>query len=159
MTTRLVLSAVACLTILAPAAAARAGEEKVPLDRVPPAVVKAVKAKFPNASLKQAEKEVEGGKTIYEIGLEDAGSRVDVSLQEDGTVLEVEKEVRASALPKPVSDAVKRKYPAGTVKKAEEVTKGDTETFEVVVAVGDKRREVVVDPAGKIVEDEETDED
>ena len=138
---------------------ARADEEKVPLDKVPPAVTKAVKAKFPNGTLKQAEKEVEDGKTVYEIGLEDGGRKLDVSVNEQGTILAIEKQIAESELPKPVKDAVKAKYPNATIKKAEEITKDTTKSFEVILAVGDKQREVVLDPAGKILEDEEAGED
>lgn len=145
--------------ILAAVPAAMANEEKVPLDKVPPAVTRAVKARFPGATLKQAEKEVDDGKTIYEINLEHAGSKIDVSLQEDGTIVSIEKEIAAAALPKPVSDALGVKYPKGTIKKAEDVTEDGKHLFEVILNVGDKQREVVLDPSGKIVEDEEAGED
>ncbi|MDR3633330.1 MAG: PepSY-like domain-containing protein [Isosphaeraceae bacterium] len=159
MKVRSALSAFACFGLAAWFAVARADEVKVPLDKLPQAVTKAIKAKFPTGSLKQAEKEVEDGKTIYEVGLEDGGTKIDVSLKEDGTILEIEKEIPAAALPKAVSAALKEKYSKGTIKKAEEIAKGETRSFEVIVAVGNKRREVVLDPGGKILEDEESDED
>lgn len=136
-------------------AAARADEEKIPLDKVPAAVMKAVKDKFPKATVKEAEKETEDGKTTYEIGLEENGKGIDVSLKEDGTILEIEKEIDAKDLPKPVADAVKGKYPGGAIKKAEEVSKDGKTLYEVVVTVGDKARELLLDPAGKILEDED----
>ena len=155
------LSRLVALCVFAGALSAVAGadEEKVPLDKVPPAVTKAVRAKFPGATIKQAEKEVDDGKTIYEIGLEHAGSKIDVSLKEDGTIVSIEKEIAAADLPKPVRDAIKGKYPAGTIKKAEDVTENGKRVFEVILNVGDKQREVVLDPSGKIVEDEDAGED
>ena len=145
--------------ILAVVASAEPGEEKVPLDKVPPAVTKAVKARFPGGALKQAEKEVDDGKTIYEINLEHAGSTIDVSLQEDGTIISIEKEIAAAELPRPVRDALRAKYPKGTVKKAEDVIEDGKHVFEVILNVGDKQREVVLDPSGKVVEDEDAGED
>jgi len=159
MKTRLGMRTLACLGLLAAVAAVRADEEKVPLDKVPPAVIKAVKDKFPAATLKQAEKEVEDGKTTYEIGLDDAGRNVDVSLKEDGTIIEVEKEIAVKDLPKAVVDGVKAKYPKATIKKAEEITKKGTTNFEVVITEGNRSRELVLDKTGKILDDEEEDED
>jgi uncharacterized membrane protein YkoI len=159
MKTRFGTCALALLGLSALAVGARADEEKVALEKVPAAAMKAVKDKFPAAEIRQAEKEVEEGKTIYEIGLKDHGQNIDVSLTEDGTILEIEKEITAEDLPHAVADAVKAKYPKGTIKKAEEVSKGETRAYEVIVAEGSKSREVVLDRAGKILEDEESDGD
>jgi uncharacterized membrane protein YkoI len=159
MKTRFGMWTLALFGLSALVVAARADEEKVPLDKVPAAVLKAVKGKFPGAEIKQAEKEVEEGKTIYEIGLKEDGRNIDVSATEDGTIVEIEKEVAAKDLPRAVADAVKAKYPKGTIKKAEEVAKGEKTTYEVIVAEGSKSREVVLDRAGKILEDEESDGD
>src|SRR3954451_15547806 len=93
MRKRIGTGALAVFGLSALVIAARADEEKVPLDKVPAKIMKAVKDKFPRAEIKQAEKEVEEGKTIYEIGLKDGGQNVDVSLKEDGTIVEIEKEV------------------------------------------------------------------
>ena len=40
-----------------------ADEEKIPLDKLPKAVVEAVKKRFPKAEMKEASKEIEDGKT------------------------------------------------------------------------------------------------
>jgi uncharacterized membrane protein YkoI len=159
MKTRFAMGTMALFGLSALVVAAGADEEKVPLEKVPAAIRKAVQGKFPKAQVTQAEKEVEDGKTIYEIGLEEDGHHIDVSATEDGTIVEIETEVAAQDLPRAVTDAVKAKYPKGTIKKAEEVVKGATTNYEVIVAEGSKSREVVLDRAGKILEDEESDED
>jgi hypothetical protein len=138
------------------ASTAGGDEEKVPLDKVPQAVIKAVKVKFPKATIEKATKEVEDGKTIYEIELEEADQDITVSLKDDGTIVEIEKEIAAKDLPAAVISALSAKYPLGSLTKVEEVTKGEKVTFEVVVSQPDKKpREVVFDRSGKIVEDEE----
>ena len=137
---------------------ARGDEEKIPLDRVPAAVRKAVTTKFPKAELKGASKEVEKGKTTYEIQMTLDGRNVDVLLEEGGKILAVEKEIAAKDLPAAVSGAIKAKYPDAPIKKAEEITEGETKKFEVVLTVGKKTVEVVLDPKGKIL-DTETSED
>lgn len=142
------------------AAGAGADEEEViPLDKVPAAVLKAVKEKFPKGELKKAEKETEKGKTTYEVALVDGKQKVEVALKEDGTILEVEKEIAVADLPKPVADALKAKHPKAKIAKAEEITKGKEKSYEVHLQDGGKSREVVLSPAGKVVEEEEDDED
>jgi hypothetical protein len=137
---------------------ARAQSTKIELDQVPEVVKSAVKKKFPKAEIKAAEKEVEDGKTTFELSIKDGDSKITVSLKDDGTILEVEKEIEAKDLPEAVATAVKAKYPSGTVKKAEEVTEGEKVTYEVILAQeGKKLREIALDKSGKILEDEETD--
>jgi uncharacterized membrane protein YkoI len=135
---------------------ARADEEKVPLDKVPAAVMNAVKKKFPAAKIEEAAKEVEDGKTTYEIGIEQDEHDVTVSLEEDGTILEIERELAVKDLPSAVTSSITAKYPRATLKKAEEVTEGDKVTYEVIVVPESKKaREVVLDRSGKILEDAE----
>ena len=138
---------------------ARADEEKIALDKVPAAVRKAVKDKFPKAEIKEATKEVEDGKTTFEIGLKHNGHAIDVLLKEDGTILEVEKEIAVADLPRAVADAVKAKYPKGETKKAEEVVKGETTSYEIVVVDNGKNRELAVSADGKILDPEKAEDD
>ncbi len=144
----------AALGLSALAVAARAGEEKIPLDRVPASVIKAVMDKFHHAGLKGASKEVEDGVTLYEVRLRHDGHNFDVTLEEAGSFAEIEKEIAAADLPKPVTDTVTAKYPGAKVGKAEEVTKGGRKNFEVHLKDGDTSRELVLDPTGKILEED-----
>ena len=147
------LVAIVCFSGLA--SVARADEEKIPLDKVPAKVMKSVKDKFPKAMITGAAKEVEDGKTTYEVSLKNGEFGIDVSLKEDGTILEIEKAIPVKDLPKAVADALKAKYPKGTIKTAEELTSGATISYEVVVELeGKKPFEVVLDPTGKILKDE-----
>jgi uncharacterized membrane protein YkoI len=160
MRTRIAAAVLTLSGLTALFVAARADEEKVPLDKVPIAVIETVNARFPGAKLTQAERETEEGKTTYEIALTHKGHKVEVSLTEGGDVIEVEKEVAAKDLPRPVADALKAKYPKATVKKAEEVTKGvKPPVYEIHIADDGKAREVVLDASGKVLKVEEGDED
>ena len=135
---------------------AHADGTKIPLDQVPSAVKNAVTKKFPKAKMEEAEKEVKDGKTTYEIGIEEDDHDITVSLKDDGTILEIEKEIAVKDLPAAVTAAVKAKYSAGIVKKAEEVTVGAKVTYEVLVTQeGKKPRELALDKSGKVLEDEE----
>ena len=59
------------------AAFASFDEEKIPLDKVPKAVIAAAKKKFPAAKIDGAAKEVEKGKTTYELMMTVNGKKVE----------------------------------------------------------------------------------
>ena len=144
------------VAVLGLTAGLRADDEKVAIDKLPKAVVEAVKAKFPKAELVAGEKEKEDGKTVYEVKIKDGKADVTVKLTEDGKITEIEKEIAVKDLPKAVADAVEAKYPKSAVKVAEEVTKGDKTVYEVEVTAADgKKYELTLDADGKITETEE----
>lgn len=157
---RAVLLAAAVLGAVALAVTSgRAEDEKVSLDKLPKAVVDAVKAKFPKAELKQAEKETEDGKTKYEVTVKTADGTIDVDVTADGTITGYEKEIALKDLPKAVADAVAAKHPKGTAKGAEVVysVKDGKDTlayYEVTVDVGGTKHEVEVLPNGKLKPEE-----
>jgi hypothetical protein len=148
------LAALLGLSVMA--AAARAGEEKISPDKLPAAVKKAVKKKFPEAEIRGAAKEVEGGKTTFEVEMTVEGRMVDIAVSPKGKILEVEKEVPVAKLPKAVKKALKKKYPGAEIEKAETVTKGEDGPvrYEVVI-----KAEVVLTAKGKVVQAKEEDEE
>jgi hypothetical protein len=155
------LSSLAAVVLLAVAAAVgRADEEKISLDKLPKEVLAAVKAKFPKGELKGAAKEVEDGKTLYEVMLEEKGHKIDATFTADGKIAGIEKQIEAKDLPKAVTEALKAKYAKATYKKVEEVTeyKDGAEqpaVYEVLlVTADDKRVEVVLTAEGKIKKEE-----
>ena len=144
-------------------AAVRADEkkaEKVPVDKLPKAVKDAVLARFPEAEFTSIEKEKEGDKVVYDIELKHKGRKYEMDIQEDGTVIEVEKEVAAKDVPEAVTKAVEAKYPKSTVNIVMEVNKvkGKEETpihYEVTLVTAEKKTvEVIVSLDGKTVKTE-----
>ena len=141
--------------------AARAGEESIPLDKLPKAVTEAVKKRFPKATMVGAAKETEDGKTEYEVTLKEGETKMDVMLTPEGKITLIEKMIKITDLPKAVTAAVSGKYPKSTVKTAEEVTKVTdgkeaVDYFEVLVATADKKMvELKVAADGTIKETEE----
>jgi uncharacterized membrane protein YkoI len=142
-------------------AGAQAGEQKVPLGKVPKAVLAAVKARFPDAKLVRAEKETEKGKTVYEIAINNKNQKIEVTLTPKGKITEIEKQIAAKAMPAGVTKALKAKYPEATYKRIEEVfkvKKGKEKLayYEVLlVTKEDKKLEVSVTRAGKILKEED----
>jgi uncharacterized membrane protein YkoI len=142
-------------------AVVRADEEKIPLDKLPKAVVDAVKKHFPDADLKSAEKETEDGKTVYEVALTHKGHKMEVTVTPDGDITGIEKQLEAKDLPKAVTETLDSKYPKATLKVIEEVIKvkegkEHLEGYEVLLVTADgKKKEVVVNAEGKVVKEEE----
>lgn len=156
--------AILSLGLLAAVGTVRADEEKIGVKDLPTAVLAAVKAKFPEAKVTGAAKEVEGGKTTYEVLLEEGDSKIDVAVSSKGKIVEVEKTIDAKKLPKAVLATVEAKYPKAKIKKAEEVVKYEEDEeeklFEVILASeGKDDVEVKLSAKGKILDNEDDDED
>jgi hypothetical protein len=155
------LTATLLAALILTAGTASADEEKVTLDKVPRAVLKAVKARFPDAKLLKAEKETENGKTVFEIGLKNMEQSIEVTLTPDGTIIEIEKQIAAKDMPKVVAAALEDKYPKATYRMIEEVIKvKDKEEklayYEVLLVTAAKKKlEVSVTPEGKISKEED----
>lgn len=155
------LSAAAGLVILAAAALADDKKtEKITPDKLPKKVMDAVKDRFPDAEITSAEKETEDGKVVYDIELKHKGRKYEMDIQEDGTIIEVEKQVDAKDLPEEVAKAIKAKFPDATIKEIMEVNKvkDKKETpdhYEVVLVTKDKKEmEVTVSLDGKTIKEE-----
>lgn len=139
----------------------RAGEEAVPLDKLPKAVTDAVKKRFPKAEVVEAAKETEKDKTEYEVSIKDGTTKIDVTLTPEGVITLIEREIAAKDLPKAVIDALAEKYPKATFTTVEElikVTDGKEafDLYEVLLVTADKKTvEVKLTAAGKITETED----
>lgn len=135
------------------AGGARAGEA-VSVDKLPKAVVKAVQKKYPKAELKKGSKETADGKTVYEVTATLEGKNLDMTLTEDGTITQVEREYPFDKLPKAVAAAFEAKHPKATYKIIEAVItvkdgKDTVEYYEAVVTATDKKTyEVEILPDG-----------
>jgi hypothetical protein len=148
------------LGLLALTGAAQADEEKIAVKELPKAVVKAVKAKFPGAAIKEAaEEEDDEGETTYEVSLEFKGHSYDVALESDGEIVEIEKEISTEELPKAVRKALAASHPKAKIETAEVITKeGQAPYYELLIT-----SEVAFTAKGKPVvsstkEDEEEEE-
>jgi uncharacterized membrane protein YkoI len=159
---RLGVVVVAGLVVLAAVARAddKAKPEKVPLDKVPKAVMDAIKGRFPKAEISSVEKETEDGKVVYDVELKSEGRKYEMDIQEDGTIIEIEKEVALKDVPEAVTKALEAKYPKATIKEVMEVNKvkGKDETpdhYEVTLVTAEKKEiEVTVSLDGKKVKAE-----
>ena len=150
------------LAMLMLATAARADDkaQKIAPDKLPQKIKDAINGRFPGAEVTSAEKEVENNQVVYDIELKHKGRKYEMDIKEDGTILEIEKEVPLKDVPEAVTKAVDAKYPKATIKEVMEVNKvkGKTETpdhYEITIETADKKTiEVIVSLDGKSVKTE-----
>ena len=148
------------LALLGLASGPRAQGEKIPLDRVPKAVMNSAKAKFPGAEIKAATEEKEEGKpSVFALEMKHHRHDVGLTFVGDGTVVHVTTAVPAKELPKAVLRAVEHRYPgaslrgADSVKKGPEVKKADYYQFYLLTA-SETPALLKVDAEGKVLEPE-----
>jgi uncharacterized membrane protein YkoI len=157
---RLGVSALAWLAVCAVAVASDKAEKVAP-DKAPKAVRDAINARFPGAEVTSMEKETEDGKVVYDVELKHKGRKYEMDIHEDGTVVEIEKEVPAKDVPEAVTKALTAKYPTATVEIVMEVNKvsGKKEIpdhYEVTLRTAEKKElEVTVSLDGKTVKEGE----
>src|SRR5438128_1649972 len=152
-------SAVICLVMLATSALADEKAEKISPDKLPQKIKDAIKDRFTGSDLTGAEKEKENEQIMYDIELKHEGRKYEMDIKEDGTIVEIEKEVAANDVPEAITKAVKKKYPTATIKEVMEVNKvtGKEEKpihYEVTIETAGKKKEVIVSLDGKSVKTE-----
>jgi uncharacterized membrane protein YkoI len=135
-------------------AAKPAADEDIKPSDLPPVVTAAIKAKFPQAEIKSAEKGEEDGKPIIEATIINDKHSIDVTLSPKGEILSMEKTLKMNELPKAMKKSLNAKYPHSTVKLIEEVSEHDKITgYEGTIITSDKKSiEVNFDSKGKLIE-------
>lgn len=127
-----------------------ASEQRVKLADLPPAVQATVKEQSKGATIRGFAREVENGKTTYEVEMTVNGHGKDIAMDEKGTVIEVEEEVPLDSIPSSAKAAIEKSAGAGKILKVESVANGATVVaYEAQVRHGSKRSEVRVNPEGK----------
>jgi hypothetical protein len=103
------------------------------------------------------EKENEGGKVVYDVELKHKGRNYEMDIEENGTIIEIEKEISLKDLPKAAVKTLQAKYPNATIKEIMEVNKvkGKKEIpdhYEVLLVTADmKKLEIEVSLDGKAI--------
>jgi hypothetical protein len=147
------------LGLLVLATPALAGE-RVPLHKVPTAVLDTVRARFKEARIATTEKEREGGKLVYQVTIRHAGQTIDVTLTPEGVMLLIEKEISAKDLPEPVLRTLADRYPRAAYKTVEqgievEATQERLAYYAVLIVTAQgKTLEAIVSPDGRMLREE-----
>ena len=103
------------LFVCAACLALTAAEQKMKVKDLPAAVQKTVADETKNAQLIGVSKEVEGGKTMYEVETRVSGKTRDLLVDAEGTVVEVEQEVALDTVPAAAKTAVEGYAKGGKV--------------------------------------------
>jgi uncharacterized membrane protein YkoI len=98
---------------------------------LPPAVAKAFKDAYPNATIKDVSKEKLAGKDVYEVESIDGGQSRDITYRPDGVIAILEEAVTVAEVPAPVIAAIKAAYPKATVTVYEKVIENGVTRYEV----------------------------
>jgi hypothetical protein len=132
--------------------------KKIQKGDIPEKIMASINGRFPGADVTSAEKETEDGKVVYDIELKHEGRKYEMDIHDDGTVIEIEKEIKD--VPAAVTKAVRAKYAGATIREVMEVNKvdGKKETpdhYEVVLSTdGGKEKEVIVALDGSSIKEE-----
>jgi putative PepSY-like beta-lactamase-inhibitor len=142
-------------------ASAKDVEEDIALDKVPKAVLDAVKARFKGANLVGAAQETskeKGDRLVYEVSLKHKGRRIDALFTPGGEMFLYEAQITAKELPAAVAKTLNEKYPEATYKLYEQLYKVENkeeklQCYEVQLQTADTKKamEVQVSEAGKII--------
>jgi hypothetical protein len=128
----------------------QAQEKKIKRDELPAAVEKTVAEQSHAATIKGFSTEIENNKAIYEVELTVNGHQKDISMDEQGNIVEVEEEVTLDSLPAAVKKGLIKTAGTGLIDKVESLTKnGKLVAYEAVVNDGAKHHEIQVGPTGK----------
>lgn len=125
-----------------------AGETKIAMKDLPPAVQKAVAEQSKGAVVRGLTKEVENGKTEYEAELTVNGHGKDIAFDAAGNVTSVEEEVALASIPAAARAAIEKAATGGKVKKVENVTEHGKSFYEAAITRGGKNSEIQVDASG-----------
>lgn len=125
-------------------------EERVKMSDLPPAVQTAVKEQSKGATIRGLAKETENGKTTYEVEMTVNGRGKDVSMDQNGKVVEVEEQVALDSIPEAAKKAIEKGAGGGKILKVEAVSDGSSSAnaYEAQVQKAGKHLEVRVAPDG-----------
>ena len=147
------------MLLLASGAEAQDKKKDLELDKIPKAVMDALKSRFPKAEIQKWTKAKEGDDIVYDIEFIEKGRKGEADIKENGVYINFEREIAAKDLPKAVREAIEKRYPKCTLKDVMEETEvmGKNEklsAYEVTLVTADKKDvELRLSPDGKILED------
>jgi uncharacterized membrane protein YkoI len=125
-----------------------AAETKLKVSDLPAAVQKTVTEQTKSATLIGVSKEVEKGKTLYEIETKANGLGRDLLVDKTGAIVEVEQEVAIDSIPAAARTAIQKKAAGGKITKVETLTQGTSVSYEAEVVKGGKTSEIGVNADG-----------
>ena len=143
-----VIGALALASVIAVIGVARGAEKKVTMSQLPAAVQQTIKERAQGGTIRGLSMEEEKGKKTYEAELTIGGRNTDITLDEQGKVIEAELATTLDKIPAAARDAIQKQAGAGKVTAVEEVTAQGKTLYEAEINKGGKTSEVRVDADG-----------
>ncbi len=147
------------------AASSAAGAEFViSLERLPKQVSEAVKGKFPMAEVIEVSEKTDD-EVVYEVTVRDNGKKIDVTIDADGDIESLEREIDGSELPKVVREAIAKTHSDKTIEIAEAVYeiedgKEELDFYEAQLKAKDgKQTEAMIKADGTFIEADKDDDE
>jgi uncharacterized membrane protein YkoI len=106
----------------------------IAIEKLPHQIVAAVLARFPGAGLLSAEVDTADGLAIFDVTAQFGGARLDITLSNDGDVIEMEQPLAAADLPQLVRDWVGNHFPGASIQEAALVVADGALRYEVMIA-------------------------
>lgn len=141
----------ACTLPLGGAAFGQNSGKRVKMSDLPAAVRKTVQEQTKGATIRGLSKEIEKGKTYYEVETTVNGKSRDVLIDPTGAMVEVEEEVTLDSVPAAARAAIQKSAGDGKILKVESVARGTSVTYEATVQKTGKKSEVKVKPDGSVI--------
>ena len=137
-----------------------AAAEKVAPGDLPKKVMDTLNSRFSKMEIVSAEKETEGGEIIYDVELKQKGRKFETDIRDDGTMLEIEKQIVEKKWSKELMAGIKAAQPNPKIVEVMQVFKvhGKQEVpdhFEVTLkSTNDKHSELLFALDGKPMKEE-----
>ena len=127
-------------------------EKKIKFSQVPQAVVDSFQSHFPGSTVQGQLRQTREKVVYYVIEAEDSVRDRSVVFEEDGRIVEVQESMELAALPSALHDSVMVKYPSAVFRSAESITRDRHVEYDILMDVGKRKVEVIVNSAGKVFE-------
>ena len=121
--------------------------------RVPAVVYAAFFKAYPQALHVTFERDTKAGMPVFEIEFENQGVKTEATYKTDGTLLEVEEDIKPEQLPETIMKVLRTGYPYATLTEAEKITKADGTVIGYEVELK-QELEIHLDASGKIIRTE-----
>ena len=142
---KFVKSLILTAALLAPALIA---DTKIKMEDLPKAVQDAVKEQTKGATIVGYLKEVEKGKTMYEVETKVNGLCRDFLFDASGKLVSVEEETTLDKIPAAAKAVIEKKAAGHKITKVEILTQGSTVSYEAIVSRNGKNTEIGVNADG-----------
>lgn len=131
-----------------------AQEKRIQKKDLPAAVQKAADEQTKGAEIKGYTREVERGRTFYEVETKVNGKTRDILFEANGALSVIEEETDIATIPTAAKVAIEKKAAGGKINLVETLTKGRTVTYEAqITPKAGKKFEFQVDATGKEVKE------